>query len=156
VDESDAISAILGAVFGALATAVWDMTVAKEKDRTDLSLKFILETLEKQKEISEVVAILENPDVMKDSAPNAGHHRNRVRKIADWYDTIALCYLEHFANRDLLDKAGVTRLIREFALKVEHQIPTLSACEKRWASVYRLKVGNFGIKMDGKNERICN
>ena len=140
--ETAWISAAIGGVTGAMIKAFWDLTVTTAKDRTALSLKFVLENLEKQNDIAGVNAIFDDPTVAVGKDPSAAANRNRVRQVANRYEVIAMCYRRHFANRDLLDKTGIIAQANRFSAKLNDKLPELATSAERWPNLNSLKNGN--------------
>jgi hypothetical protein len=107
--ELEILKAVVTFVSGGLAGAVLTYFVSRHRQQVEFVIKITDRYLDEFSEIASCKDILLEPSKLKDAS-----NLNRVRKLGDWFEMIAVFYDSEYLSKGLLEKVGLLVELRKF------------------------------------------
>jgi hypothetical protein len=124
---------------GGFAGAVLTWLVNQKARRTQVALDHIDQCISKQNEIAEVKGILQ---ALGQNHPFSPNEQNRVRRLGDWFEVVALLCRKHYADQKLITQTVLFKEMKDFRNRIDGartRVNELSDAPQWWQNLYKLK-----------------
>ena len=112
-------SIILGGVVGT-GIGVWVTRRALTwQVRAEMTVKIMDDYFNNYDSRNRVKSLLEPNNFPKGRSAEDIRERNKIRKVGDWYELVAILYEDKFINRRIFNKLGLEKQMCEFANAVK-------------------------------------
>ena len=117
----------MGAVIGAVIGAVLHWRFTKSQRKEQIALDTLNYFLGIYSDIAEAEYYLQNPQLLKDIAK-----QNKVRKVGDWMNLIAVLNSRNSLDKDILERCGVAKEMRTFHTFIKNSMAQSNVFKSAW------------------------
>lgn len=107
--ETEILKIVVAFLSGGLAGAVLNYLVSHHRQQVEFVIKVCEKFLDEFSEIGACKTILANSTNLNDSV-----QFNRMRRLGDWFELIAIYYDSNYLSKPLLEKIGLFNELRKF------------------------------------------
>jgi len=113
---------------GGLAGAVLNFLVSRHRQQVDFVIKITDRYLDEFAELAACKSILSSSSTLQDMT-----NLNRIRKLGDWFELIAIFHSSQYLSKNLLNKVGLLGEFRKFhELVTQRKNETYSPLNDAW------------------------